>query len=182
MPFYPIFPSTCWKARRLSVISILFPPIVNVNINWNFFLTLSPPCVEMPHKICYGSTAVFWVFSRSIPYYSVRQTDECSEWVFMRSVVCRLLKRPLPHHEPLFGNSTAILYYLWHAHAWCQEITALVIKTSLRYIKLMYFYAVVMNWSCRSTINSLYPSIEMHVFCQPWYGLCPEGSKPIPHG
>lgn len=60
-PFYPISPSTCWKARRLSLVSILFPPFVNADLNWNFF-TLSPPCVEMPHKIRYSSTAVLRVF------------------------------------------------------------------------------------------------------------------------
>ncbi len=36
-------------------------PYVKENLNWNFF-TLSPPCVEMPHKIFYSSTAVLWVF------------------------------------------------------------------------------------------------------------------------
>lgn len=42
---------------RLHFIS----PFVNENLNWNFF-TLSPPCVEMPHKISYSSTAVLRVF------------------------------------------------------------------------------------------------------------------------
>ncbi len=41
-------------------------PYVKENLNWNFF-TLSPPCVEMPHKIFYSSTAVYECFSRSIP-------------------------------------------------------------------------------------------------------------------
>ncbi len=119
MPFYiPFLPAPVESPETFARLHFISPfPYVKENLNWNFFTLFSTVRWDANIRSFTAALLFYECFRGAFLNHSVRRTDECSECIFMCSVVCRLLNGPLLHHKPVFGNSAAMLYYLWHA--WC---------------------------------------------------------------
>lgn len=91
VPFYPIFLRHLLESPETFTRLHFISSFVSGNLNWNFFsfFALSPPCVEMPHKICYSSTAVLQVFfeERSLIIVSDRWINALSGFLCRLQVI-----------------------------------------------------------------------------------------------